>query len=175
MVSNFFIIRNPLEKSDAIVVLTGNGLERTRFAIEIYKQGWAPLFVVVGSTGTQPSSKMARLAIENGIPEEKVIIENKSRNTRQNAESVIRLAQECGWKKIILITTIHHQLRAYLTMRKAKEKAVSSLQIINYPPTNSSWLDKIEDSRNPQKLVRRFWYVFSELYRIFKYRLRGDL
>jgi uncharacterized SAM-binding protein YcdF (DUF218 family) len=175
MVSNFFIKRDCLEKSDAIVVLSGNGWERTRFGIEIYKQGWAPLFVVIGSTGTQPSHKMARLAIENGIPKEKIIIENESRNTRENMENTVSMARERGWKKIILITSIHHQLRAYLTIRKVREEANSDLQIINYPPTNSSWFDKIESSRHPQNLPRRFWFIFSECYRILKYRLKGDL
>lgn len=169
------IPRNHLEKSDAIVVLTGNGWERTLFAIELFHAGWAPHFVTVGITGSQPAPLMAKLAKDKGVPDSSITIEPLSRNTRQNAENILQLCQDRSWHKIILVTSTHHQLRAYLTFKKVVKETRAPVTIINYPPTNSGWFDLIEASRNPHRHHRRFWYLLSELYRILKYRLKGDL
>ena len=170
-----FVKRDQLQKADAIVALTGNGWERTDFAIEIHKQGWAPLLVTVGATGSRPAPLMAKLAAQKGIPREKIIVEPNSRNTRQNAENTLQIANHYGWKKIILITSPQHQLRAYLTFKAAQKEIGNNCQIINYPLTDYSWFDRLESSRDKNKKHFRFWYIFSELYRIAKYRLKGDL
>ena len=173
--SNWFAKRDSLEKADAIVVLTGNGWERTKFAVTLYQQGWAPLLLMVGVTGSRPAPEMAEFAQKHGVPESHVIVDAASKNTRQNAKQVARLAAAKGWKKIILVTSPHHQLRAHLTFQKAMRDSKNNLSIINYPPTAWSWFDFIESSRNKTLKIPRFFYIFSELYRILKYRLKGDL
>lgn len=170
-----FVKRDQLVKADAIVALTGNGWERTEFAIRLYRENWAPILLTVGATGSRPAPLMAELAEKRGVPKENIIVEPNSHNTRQNAENTLRLANDHGWQKIILVTSPQHQLRAYLTFKAAKKTAGSHCEIINYPPTDYSWFDHIESSRNPNKTYFRFWYIFSELYRIIKYRLKGDL
>jgi len=174
-VSNPLVKQDPLEKANAIVVLTGNGWERTDFAVELYKKGWAPLLVVVGSTGSRPSLEMAKFAEQQGVPKEDTIIENKSRNTRQNAENVLHLAKQYNWEKIILVTSSHHQLRAHLTFKKTMANLGITIKIINSPSLASSCFDRVETSRNKNKTVFRFWYFFSECYRLIKYRIKGDL
>jgi uncharacterized SAM-binding protein YcdF (DUF218 family) len=173
--SSLLVPRDSLSHADAIVVLTGNGWERTDFAVTLYKKGWAPLLLMVGTTGSRPSSKMAEKAKQLGVPSTAIETEMGSANTRQNAEKVLQIAKSHSWQKIILVTSPHHQLRAAMTFSKARRVVGSSLEMINYPPLVYGWLEKIESSRNPNKKVRRFWYLFSELYRIFKYRLKGDL
>ncbi len=170
-----FIPRDPLEKSDILVVLTGNGLERTAYAVKLYRAGWAPLLLMVGSTGSRPPRDMADYAIKSGVPENLVRFENQSSNTRQNAENVLKMAGENSWNKIILVTSPHHQLRASLSFKKARAKLHFPIILINAPVTPFSWFERIESSRNPDKKIFRFWYIFSELYRLIKYRLKGDL
>ncbi len=170
-----FVKRDKLARADVIVALTGNGLERTNYAVELFKAGWAPLLLMVGSTGSRPPKEMADYAIKNGVPENSIQLENRSSNTRQNAENVLKMAAENSWKKIILVTSPHHQLRAHLSFKKVNEKLGSRIKIINYPPTRYSWFDFVESSRGKNKKVLRFLYIFSELYRILKYRIKGDL
>lgn len=170
-----FVKRDRLIKADAIVALTGNGWERTDFAVRLFEDGWAPTLVMVGSTGSRPAPLMAELAAKRGVSRENIIVEIDSRNTRQNAENTLRLAKNNGWKKIILVTSPQHQLRAHLTFNAAKKALGNNCEIINYPPTNYSWLDRLESSRDKNKRFFRFWYLFSELYRILKYHLKGDL
>jgi hypothetical protein len=37
---------DPLQKSDAILVLAGARVERALEAVDLYKEGWAPLIIV---------------------------------------------------------------------------------------------------------------------------------
>jgi len=173
--SNLFVPRDPLQKAAAIIVLTGNGWERTIFAIELYQAGWAPRLVMVGSTGSRPPAEMAAYAREHSIPSADILISPRSNNTRGNAEEVLKLAEEQNWKAIILVTSPHHQLRACLTFRKVQRERYDHIQIINYPPTNYSWFELVESSRDKTKQHYRFWYFFGELYHIAKYWLKGDL
>ena len=170
-----FVKRDSLQKADAIIALTGNGWERTLFAVELYKQGWAPFIVMAGSTGSRPPLEMAEYARNHGIPKEHIIVSQRSSNTRGNAEEVLRLAEEKKWKTIILVTSPHHQLRAWLSFRKTQREFYDHIKIINYPPTNYSWFELVESSRDKTKQHYRFWYIFSELFRIIKYYLKGDL
>lgn len=173
--SSIFTYRDKLEKSDSIIVLTGNGWERTKFAVDLFHQKWAPTITMVGSTGSRPAPEMADYAQQHGIPKKNITIEINSRNSQQNAENILMLAKKNGWGKIILVTSPHHQLRAHLTFSKTKKLLGSEVKIINYPPTNYSWFDWIESSRDKNKKIPRFLYIFSEMYRIVKYRLKGDL
>lgn len=170
-----FVKRNRLEKADAIIILTGNGWERTAYGVELYKSGWAPRLVMIGSTGSRPPAEMAAYAREQGIPDAAIIIAPRSNNTRGNADETLKLAETKSWRTIILVTSPHHQLRAWLTFRKAQRKGYAHIRIINSPPTDYSWFELVESSRDKTQKHYRFWYLFSELYRIIKYRLKGDL
>ncbi|TSC89697.1 MAG: Uncharacterized protein G01um10143_187 [Parcubacteria group bacterium Gr01-1014_3] len=169
------IPRDPLEKSDVLVVLTGNGFERTDHAVKLFKAGWAPLLLMVGSTGSRPPKEMAAYAVQNGVPENCIRFESQSSNTRQNADNVLKIATDNSWMRIILITSPHHQLRAHLSFRMANQKLGGRIKIINHPPAEYSWFDLVESSRGKDKKVLRFFYIFSELFRILKYRIKGDL
>src|SRR3989344_6333325 len=114
--------RNSIKKSDAIVVLTGNGWDRTDFGVELFKNSWAPNIVMVGSTGSRPSWEMAKRAESFGIPKEKIIIADQSSNTKQNAREVLALAEQNNWTRIILVTSPHNQLRGHLTFQKPTEE-----------------------------------------------------
>ena len=167
--------RNAIKKSNAIVVLTGNGWDRTDFGIELFKNGWAPNMIMVGSTGSRPSWEMAIRAEAFGIPKEKIIIACKSSDTKQNAREVLELAKQNNWTRIILVTSPHHQLRAHLTFQKTKEEQNGNLEIINYPPENFSWFDLVESSRDRNKKYLRLGLLAAELYRIVKYKIKRDL
>lgn len=170
-----FVPRDSLEKASAIIVLTGNGWERTDFSVRLFKDGWAPILVMVGSTGSRPPKEMAERARERGVPVENVMLATTSGNTHQNAVETLDLAKKMSWQKIILVTSPQHQLRAWLSFRKINNRLEKPVEIINCPPTNWSWFDKIESSRDKNHKTFRFFYLFGEIYRIIKYFLKGDL
>ncbi|MBI2023026.1 YdcF family protein [Candidatus Giovannonibacteria bacterium] len=166
--------RGVLLKNETIFVLTGNGWERTKFAIELYKQNWASHLVMVGSTGSRPPKNMSAYAKFSGIPHNRVETAENSRNTKQNIAEVLDICERRGWKRVLVVTSPHHALRTHLYLKKAKP-ARKGIKITLYPPENYSWFDWVESSRDAGKKAFRLWFLAGEIYKIIKYKLKGDL
>ena len=124
-------------KADAIVVLSGDvrkrvfprsdievGGNRVLKAIRLYKSGAAPIIVMTGGSGDffDPSFKesvlMRDLAIEFGVPKEKIIIETESRNTRENVVYTKQLLDKINVKRVILVTSAFHLPRSCALFKK---------------------------------------------------------
>ena len=90
-----------LTPSDVIILLEGDGFDRFRQAVSLYKQGMAPKIVFSGNIvdydyGSYPFSEILPLMLKEGMPEQDIIHEDKSLNTREQAVEVVRMAQEYG-------------------------------------------------------------------------------
>jgi len=131
------VLKEHISNADAIVCLEGDGQNRTEKALELFQQGFAPLIIVSGSYDNPPFSivakKMADYLVKKKVPKEKIIIEKNSQNTREQAEEVFKIIVEKKIKKIILVASEFHQLRAYLTFLKAMEDLGSKIVIVNVP------------------------------------------
>jgi uncharacterized SAM-binding protein YcdF (DUF218 family) len=135
-----------LKKSDAIILLEGDGYNRVERTIKLFKQGWAPKIVVSGgydneTNGSINGDKLIPILLENGIKKECIIYEKKSMHTDEQANNVIDLCIKFNWKKIILVASNYHQYRAYFTFfRKLSLKNLEkSIEIINAPADKLSW------------------------------------
>jgi len=162
-----------LKKSDAIVLLEGDGLNRYEKAVNLYKQGWAPKIVFSGGIvdyeyGSFPYVDVLPLILIEGVPVEDIIHEDKSLNTREQAIEVIKFAGIYGWKRLILVATHEHQYRAYLTFLREVIDAKSDIILYNSPVRNLSWF-----SENPWG--KRFDRLEQEFERIDKYSQSGHL
>ena len=127
-----------LQKSDAIILLEGDGLFRVSKTVELYKQQLADCIVFSGNIinyeyGSYPIKDILPELIKNGIPQEAIIFENKSLNTHEQAVEVIQIAKNNSWKRIILVGTHYHQYRAYLTFLKEVIDSKSDIIIYNAP------------------------------------------
>jgi uncharacterized SAM-binding protein YcdF (DUF218 family) len=78
-------------KGDVIVMLGGGGGERPRRAAELFAAGAAPGIIVSGDGDTESNR---RQLIAAGVPPEVIALENKSRNTLENAEATVRMLRE---------------------------------------------------------------------------------
>lgn len=103
-----------------------------------------------------------------GIPEQAVLVENRSLHTRENAEYILELMKKRGMHRIILVTSPFHQFRTYLTFAKVFQPA--GFEILNYYADTGEWhpLTWFFSEEN-RKLVE------SEQKRIIQYRQKGDL
>ncbi len=135
-----------LKKSDAIILLEGDGFNRLEKTIDLFKQGWAPKIVVSGgydneTKGSINGDKLIPVLLKNGIDKENIIYEKDSMHTDEQANNVIDLCIKFNWKKIILVASNYHQYRAYFTFfRKLSIKNLDrSIEIINAPSNNLSW------------------------------------
>ncbi|MCZ8240177.1 MAG: YdcF family protein [Leptospiraceae bacterium] len=120
-------------QADAIVVLGGmvnnltripnrteltGAVDRLTDAISLYKAGKAKKILFTGGSGilffegVSEASQAYRLLIAMGIPEQDIILEDKSRNTRENASFTLGILKEQGAKSIILVTSAFHMKRS---------------------------------------------------------------
>ena len=162
-----------LSTSDAIILLEGDGFDRFRKAVSLYKQGKAPKIVFSGNItdydyGSYPFAEVLPRMLEAGVPEEDIIHEDKSLNTREQAVEVVWMAQERGWKKLILVASHEHQYRAYLTFLREVLDSKSGITLYNAPARNLDWfVDKGWGTR--------FERLEAEILRIEKYSEMGHL
>ena len=162
-----------LSASDAIILLEGDGFDRFRKAVSLYKQGKAPKIVFSGNItdydyGSFPFAEVLPRMLEEGVPEDDIIHEDKSLNTREQAVEVVRMAQERGWKKLILVASHEHQYRAYLTFLREVLDSKSGITLYNAPARNLDWfVDKGWGTR--------FERLEAEILRIEKYTEMGHL
>lgn len=94
-------------------------------ALKIYRQGKAKYLVITGGNGNLLNNKfkeapwLAREFNSVGIPDSAIIIEDRSRNTLENAAFTKRIFDSLHiGPPYLLITSAHHMPRALLAFRK---------------------------------------------------------
>jgi uncharacterized SAM-binding protein YcdF (DUF218 family) len=114
------VVRDELGYADAIVVIGGDHKPaRMRHAAELYHQGYAPVIIISAGTVVQEGDEwmveakvMRRQALQLGLPEETLVIEDRSLSTRQNARYSGQLCKELDIESILLVTSAYHSSRA---------------------------------------------------------------
>jgi len=100
--------------------LSESSLFRTVKAIEAYFElGNEPDFIISGSDPISPSSRpaqeMAKFAQSFGVPQKKIILEEKSKNTYQSAKEVKKIV---GEDSFLLVTSAYHLPRSVYIFKK---------------------------------------------------------
>ena len=145
-----------LQKSDCILVLGSHDLRVAERGAELYLQGWAPLLIFSGGLGNFTSGvwnepeadKFASIAMEMGVPEHAILIENKSTNSGENILFTKELLQQKNLdpNSFILVQKPYMERRSYAVFKKhmSKKAVVTSPQIsFNLYPTEEIPLEKV--------------------------------
>lgn len=90
------------QKADCIVGFGNFNTDIARRAAELYHQGYAPKIMFTGGLGrntthlfTEPEAvRFAKVAMECGVPEEDIILEDQSTNTKENIDFMRRIFEE---------------------------------------------------------------------------------
>ena len=160
-------------QSDAAILLEGDGFFRFQKAVELYQKGLVSKIVFSGNIvdkdyGSYPYEEIRPYILQGGVPEEDLIHEDVSLNTRQQAVEIVRMAMEKGWKKLALIASHEHQYRAYLTFLREVLDTKSEIILYNTPVRNLNWF--IDSGWGI-----RFDRLTAEFDRIEKYSEMGHL
>lgn len=162
-----------LKKSDALICLEGDGWSRADFAAKLFRKNWAEKIVISGGLFNLPFSvpaeDLADYLIKKGISKERIILEKKSKNTREQAVEVIKIAKERKWQRVILVASYFHQPRAYLTFLKAMEESGFKIEIFNAPVKEVSWFEKTSLGSSRLELLEK------EFKKIEDYTKKGHL
>lgn len=116
------------------VEINGAG-DRVFYAAQLYKDGKAPLILLSGGEITwlndgsaTPAEDMAEILTSMDVPAEALIIEDRSRNTYENALYAKELLDERGINKILLVTSAMHMPRS-VALFEAQDFEVTPLPV----------------------------------------------
>ncbi|HEY8009612.1 MAG TPA: YdcF family protein [Rudaea sp.] len=174
---------------DAIVVLGGGiqggrkgwrvgphlltGADRAWFGAQLYRAGRAPVLILSGgnsgwSTTDEPEAE-AMEAFENdlGVPASAVLLEDRSRNTEENAQYTKQLMAEHRITKILLVTSAAHMPRALALFRAQGVDAIPAPTDFDAIPSHGalqSWLPDPEMLDKSSRAMKE--YLAIGIYRL---------
>lgn len=139
LVSLYLPVSDPLSKADAIIVVSGGDTRgRTMHGIDLYQQQWAPQLIFSGAAADPSSASNAKamlaIAASRGIKTEDIVLDEFSRDTKENASGTKSIAG--NYKTIILVTSDYHQRRVYSEFKK---EYGDSTTFINSPAKDKHW------------------------------------
>lgn len=165
-----------LPPADAIVVLGGGGGygwmaneqvdaddlrgSRTAAGARAWLAGRAPVVILSGGgVGEDTEARKMAMAIQHlGVPESALVLEHRSRSTRENASYSAALARQLGVRKIHLVTSSLHMPRAAFEFR------ASGLDVVPVPtPESARREDWIQRWRPSRSALRRSSRAFKEM------------
>ena len=121
-------VNHQLAQSDAILVLCSHDTVVAARGAELFLEGWAPLLIFAGGLGAitrrlwrEPEAdQFARIAVEMGVPANRILIENRSTNTGANVLFTKQLLAERGLdpQAFIVVQKPYMERRSYATFRK---------------------------------------------------------
>ncbi len=149
----------PPRDMDMVVVLTGSS-GRIRPAYELMKEMNAPVLFVAGTHAKVSFQELAREHNMDINYKDRIVVDNSSKTTYENAEAVLKYAEEHQVNKILLVTSVYHMKRSLLVFKNVFEN--TDVEVIPYGTTvkhikKDSWL--------------KDWKVFQNIvYESFKYQ-----
>lgn len=101
-------------------VLSEGSIVRTLHAAHLYHSGPPRPVVIAGGTAERtppPGPLMAELLVRLGVPDEAIVMEDRSRTTHENAQQAVRLLRARGLVRPALVTEAVHMPRSVRTFR----------------------------------------------------------
>lgn len=158
--------------SDTVIVLgagTANGevspvyRERINHGIWLYENGYAGYLILTGGTGegNEKSDAFAakQYAVEQGVPEEVILLEEKSTITEENLENSKLIMEENDLQTAIIVSDPLHMKRAMLMAEDYGITAYSS-------PTPTTMYKSLK-TKLPFLAREEFFYIGYCIVRLF--------
>jgi uncharacterized SAM-binding protein YcdF (DUF218 family) len=178
-----------LVKADVIVVLGGGSIDlswlglkpepgegstqRLVAAVILYRALHIPVLLTGGSGDlAQPqlsdADAMARTAMDLGVPEKDIVIENKSRNTLESARAVKEMLKG---KRIILVTSAYHMKRSVALFKKRGLEAIPAPAGYRAERRTAAFISYIPNAASLSTSA----VALSEYFSFTWYSMKGDL
>jgi uncharacterized SAM-binding protein YcdF (DUF218 family) len=139
--ARFLIVQDKIQKADVIVILGGdNNGERVKEGVSLFKQGYAKHLLMSGGPlawRLTSAQLMKKQAMESGIPEKAIILEDRSRSTREDAEFCLPIVQKHKFGSVIVVTSSYHTRRSAGVFKKIYSPA--GIKVMVYPARKSEF------------------------------------
>ncbi len=141
------IVADPVERVDAVVVLSGGDGNRLAVAIDMHTNGFAPNLVITDTTSGM-NNRLVREAVRGGFGRESIFVTDlKVDSTYDEALAVRDLASKRNWQKLMVVTDPYHTFRTRLIFNR--ELRNSGIEILVRPVsghwfTSRTWFTHVE-------------------------------
>jgi uncharacterized SAM-binding protein YcdF (DUF218 family) len=172
-------LNHDLAPADAILVLCSHDTAVAERGAQLFLEGYAPLLIFSGGLGgitrqlwTEPEAdRFAAIARAAGVPNDRIIVENRSTNTGENVAFTRALLAERGLdpQTFILVQKPYMERRTFATFRKVwPEKAA----IVTSPRVSfDDYLARYSNGALSEREV--IGIMVGDLQRIREYPARG--
>lgn len=175
----FLVVDEPLQRGDAIVVLAGEQVIRWLEAVDLYHEGYAskillspgyedPLGERLRARGIRfpKGADIQRDAmVQLGVPADAIeVLPGVYDSTADEAAGTRRIAEDRGWKRLIVVTSKFHTRRTAFTFRRELRDTGIAVVVRGSRHddfSTSGWWKRRSDLRN----------VTWELQKLLVYRL----
>jgi uncharacterized SAM-binding protein YcdF (DUF218 family) len=173
----YLVTEYPLEKADAIAVLSGSVPDRILEAIDIYKQGYAPIIILTKEEKPPGYDELLSLgikvpegydinqiiALKLGVPAASIVIINERTNSTYSEEQALyNFLRKRNLKSVILVTSKYHTTRATKLFNVVVEG--EKVKLITRPSKYDTF-----DPRNWWKVRRDLKQVLFEYEKLVHY------
>jgi uncharacterized SAM-binding protein YcdF (DUF218 family) len=145
-----WIIEDPLDKADALIVLGDDNFyaDRATRGAQLFREGKAPVIVASGRR-LRPNAGIAELVehdlVERGVPRDKIVrFTHDGDSTLEEAQALADLVKGKKWHSIIVVTSNYHTRRARYIFRRVfpqgMEVRVASARDGDFDPEH--WWEK---------------------------------
>src|SRR6266481_3664234 len=166
-----WIIEDPLDKADAIIVLGDDNFyaDRATRGAELFREGKAPVIVASGRR-LRPNAGMAELMehdlVERGVPRDKIVrFAHDADSTLEEAQALARFAKERKWRSVIVVTSNFHTRRTRYIFRRVfpqgMEVRIASARDGDFDPER--WWEK---RKSIKELTREFAGMVAALWEL---------
>lgn len=175
-ITDFIFVENEIEKADVILIPGSDHPQLMEKASLLYKQGFAPYILPSGgykdSIGTTEWDYLSKIGIENGVPANAILKEDKAQHTLENARFSFEVLQDKGIKpkKVIIVCKAGHSRRALLCYQSEfpiETEIMVSPVIDRFGITKENWyLSEIGINRitsEVEKVGKYFKVIFPDM------------
>lgn len=146
-IGGLLIVSDPIERVDAVVVLSGGDGDRLALAIEMHKDGFAPNLVITDTTSGM-NNRLVREAMQGGFKRESIFVTDlQVDSTYDEALAVREFSLLKNWDKFMVVTDPYHSFRTrFIFQRELKNSGIEILvrPVVGHWFTSSTWFFRLE-------------------------------
>ncbi len=165
-----------LPRTEAMVILGGGitppdsehlqpdlnqATDRVWYGAQLYHAGRAPLIILSGGRNPQlhtisEAAAMQQLLLDLGVPASAILLEERSRNTQQNAQFSTELLRQRGIQTVLLVTSAFHMTRALAHFQHAGLHPIPAATDYKLPYKGGwrHWIPDTDDLDDNAKMLK---------------------
>lgn len=114
---------------------------RARHGVALHRSGAAPVILFSGGVPVQGLSEaeaMRAIALELGVEPERILLEEASSSTWENAHNSVDIARKHGWQRLVVVSDEYHLPRARFSFKQAGLVVASSAPRVFEVPASTT-------------------------------------